>query len=187
MQPVNSFYTHICFYILDIDECSESSGPLCQHECVNTPATYHCECHLGYSLLNDGVNCQGNDERWRHQPCIVVYTVCSRWCCKALKALDAYVHTDNLYCVRIWLQYRDQSLSSCWWCVLTATYVFYSDIDECTFNPCNHGCENTEGSYTCLCQTGFIIDPQDPNKCIGEYLCYAFIEKTLIRYAWHYT
>ena len=64
---------------------------------------------------------------------------------------------------------------------------FYPDIDECTFNPCKHGCENTEGSYICLCQTGFMIDTQDPNKCIGEYLCCVCIDVISIEYAKRYT
>ena len=52
---------YICFFpcVQDIDECNEASDQLCQHQCVNTPSTYHCECHPGYSLLNDGVNCEG--------------------------------------------------------------------------------------------------------------------------------
>lgn len=41
------------------------------------------------------------------------------------------------------------------------------DIDECQNNPCgnNSRCDNTEGSYECVCQNGFEKDSGNPNNC----------------------
>ena len=49
----------------------------------------------------------------------------------------------------------------------------FADIDECaqTPSPCdatNGGCTNSDGSYTCTCNTGYSLDT-DGITCIGEY------------------
>ena len=33
----------------------------------------------------------------------------------------------------------------------------FTDINECAASPCHHNasCTNTEGSYTCNCQSGY--------------------------------
>lgn len=53
---------------------------------------------------------------------------------------------------------------------ITIGYSFFVlDIDECTRNDvCNNGvCINTNGSYTCTCNSGYSTDPIDPNNCVG--------------------
>ena len=42
----------------DINECEVLNGG-CQHTCVNTEGSYHCECLPGYMLANDGTTCTG--------------------------------------------------------------------------------------------------------------------------------
>jgi hypothetical protein len=41
------------------------------------------------------------------------------------------------------------------------------DIDECAqgISQCQYGCENTVGSYKCICPNGYMIDPDDPSQC----------------------
>jgi len=44
-----------------------------------------------------------------------------------------------------------------------------TDTDECLENNggCNHMCNNTEGSYHCLCRKGFYLT-SDNKTCIGS-------------------
>ena len=55
---------------LDIDECSGSHG--CEQECVNSPGSFVCSCHHGYSLDEDGRTCNLTGEFDLSQCWIVV-------------------------------------------------------------------------------------------------------------------
>lgn len=58
--------------------------------------------------------------------------------------------------------------------------IIFSDIDECNENGklCINGqCENTVGSYRCICDRGFQLSP-DGAYCLGKYL--VSNEKSLI-------
>ena len=43
---------------IDINECSSHNGG-CSSICKNTPGSFYCQCHIGYSLANDGFTCNG--------------------------------------------------------------------------------------------------------------------------------
>lgn len=45
------------------------------------------------------------------------------------------------------------------------------DVDECRQQPCAHNaqCQNTEGSYKCLCKDGFEVDSRNNNICKGRH------------------
>ena len=45
------------------------------------------------------------------------------------------------------------------WCI--------ADIDECQYSVCDHNCINSEGSYTCTCNSGFYLD-RDGRSCLGK-------------------
>lgn len=48
----------------EVDECQLYLGQLCQHTCTNTWESYHCGCHSGYTLQQDGHSCApGNSPR----------------------------------------------------------------------------------------------------------------------------
>lgn len=49
-----------------------------------------------------------------------------------------------------------------------------NDFDECqnvTSNICDHGCENTHGSFQCYCNDGYSLDPTDKNTCFDIDEC----------------
>ena len=51
--------------------------------------------------------------------------------------------------------------------------VILEDIDECVEVPniCQGGeCQNTFGSFICICPTGYTLD-EDQRKCVGEETC----------------
>lgn len=59
--------------------------------------------------------------------------------------------------------------------------VFFADIDECVNNTIcdSHGfCDNTAGSFRCLCYQGFQA-PQDGQGCVGEFLDFFFLPTSL--------
>ena len=45
-------------YVLDIDECQNTTTHNCPQECVNTLGSYTCECYSGYRKDAGGI-CQG--------------------------------------------------------------------------------------------------------------------------------
>ena len=48
--------------------------------------------------------------------------------------------------------------------------ICISDIDECTEDPCDHDCTNTDGSFTCSCNNGYELD-DNGRSCNGMYIC----------------
>ena len=59
-------------------------------------------------------------------------------------------------------------------CLYVTVYIrviyFNVDIDECTNNTdnCNQTCTNTEGSFNCGCNDGYLLD-SDRTTCNGMY------------------
>lgn len=59
------------------------------------------------------------------------------------------------------------------WTFFDPIYKLFSDINECSTNPCGEKavCTDTVGSYTCSCKEGFTGDPlkicEDINECIS--------------------
>ena len=47
---------------------------------------------------------------------------------------------------------------------------FHTDIDECSedIDNCSQTCTNTDGSFTCGCYIGYLLDT-DGTTCIGMY------------------
>ena len=44
-----------------------------------------------------------------------------------------------------------------------------ADIDECLTTPCGNGsCLNSNGSYACSCEPGFVNNYDDGDTCLGE-------------------
>ena len=49
---------------------------------------------------------------------------------------------------------------------------FYIDVNECSNLPCDHYCNNTNGSFNCSCQPGFLLingsKCEDINECVTD-------------------
>ena len=56
---------------------------------------------------------------------------------------------------------------------------FISDIDECTEDPCDHNCTNTDGSFTCSCNNGYELD-DNGRSCNGMYIMLIIINCLLL-------
>ena len=52
----------LVFFLVDIDECSRGVHH-CQHNCLNTPGSYRCNCRAGFDLLQDGGSCKGTRQQ----------------------------------------------------------------------------------------------------------------------------
>ena len=54
--------------------------------------------------------------------------------------------------------------------IIVQQMIFKKDIDECTSkeSSCDHSCVNTEGSYNCICHTGYSLG-SDNHTCVGRY------------------
>ena len=48
----------------------------------------------------------------------------------------------------------------------TSTAWIISDIDECRSNYCDHGCENSDGSFKCTCRKGYYLAGE--TRCFGK-------------------
>ena len=70
----------LLFLRIDIPECTNGEAP-CLQSCVETPGSYECDCHVGYSLSGDGYSCIGKS--W------TVYTV--------LQCMYGNFHINKLY------------------------------------------------------------------------------------------
>ena len=65
---------------------------------------------------------------------------------------------------------------------------FISDIDECALqasNPCTQRCENTAGSFRCVCDVSGYTQADDGVSCVGEHLCVSAVAEVcnLVFYA----
>uniref|UniRef100_A0A671M6F4 Multiple EGF-like-domains 6b n=1 Tax=Sinocyclocheilus anshuiensis TaxID=1608454 RepID=A0A671M6F4_9TELE len=122
-----------CVFIcssVDIDECQVHNGG-CQHKCVNTRGSYHCQCNAGSRLHVDGRTCIG-----KTNPCVERNGGCSQEC-----------HRDG-----------DQARCGCHpGYQLAEDGKTCEDIDECQTGQadCAHGCRNTRGSFMCVCPTAY--------------------------------
>ena len=129
----------------DIDECS-SSNQDCSYKCKNDVGGYHCECPVGYQLDRDGKRCIDNTS------CHYLHAECDRYC---------QVNTGRFECVcgEGYIREIVGSVERC------------ANIDECKIPQiCSQGCEDSDGGYSCLCDPGSRLGP-DNKTCVDIDEC----------------
>uniref|UniRef100_A0A452GUJ5 Fibulin-2 n=1 Tax=Gopherus agassizii TaxID=38772 RepID=A0A452GUJ5_9SAUR len=139
---------------IDINECWNYPGRLCQHTCENTPGSYRCSCSSGFRLAYDGKHCEDVNE--------CDSTLCSQECANVYGSYQCYCRQGY--------QLAEDG-HSC------------KDIDECTQSAgilCTFRCVNVPGSYQCACpEQGYTMAAngrtcRDIDECaIGTHNCSA--------------
>ncbi|XP_071150206.1 uncharacterized protein [Mytilus edulis] len=126
----------------DIDECTERTSG-CEQICANSDGTFSCSCVYGFELLADGKCNQ------------TIFDVC------ALQNLTCSYGCDNT------------TNPGTWECICRKGYLLdsnsgvCSNINECDASVCTQTCQDTVGSYTCSCYTGFKLNA-DKTSCSGK-------------------
>ncbi|XP_064599431.1 signal peptide, CUB and EGF-like domain-containing protein 2 [Liolophura sinensis] len=166
----------------DIDEC-HSAENICEHTCVNVPASFHCTCLKGYEVLEDLHSCAPVCFHMTPGTCLNSHKCsapdecsCSEgyelpMCEDKDECLDTKSHACRQLCINELGSYRcDCKIGY----VLAADEVSCDDVDECVGEPangnCTEICENVPGTFNCLCNDGYQL-MADQISC--EAVCFA--------------
>ncbi|XP_063411483.1 uncharacterized protein LOC134694404 [Mytilus trossulus] len=130
----------------DIDECTERTSG-CEQICANSDGGFTCSCVYGFEILADGKCNQ------------TIFDVC------ALQNLTCSYGCDNT------------TNPGTWDCICPEGYLLNissgncSNINECDANVCTQTCQDTVGSYTCSCYTGFKLnaDKTSCSACVSPF------------------
>ncbi|PIK60711.1 putative fibrillin-1 [Apostichopus japonicus] len=145
---------------LDEDECmtGEANYSSGVSECLNTVGSYICRCLEGYEDVNG--TCQDINE------CNLELDNCSQLCTNMIPGFRCecdnsfYLAEDGISCIDI---------NECSNGILTCSNG--TCVNETVSCDINGFCENTEGSYICMCNSGYIGTGQDCvdiNECMDS-------------------
>ena len=141
----------------DIDECSDGTHN-CSQICTNTNGSFICECNDGYELNFDGATCNGMQKQFvsfihTYNTINLRYIIIDVHSCIICREIHKYILCIIIY-LYLWIAYFVSILS---------------DINECSDGTHNcFLCINTIGSFTCGCNSGYILD-DDGVTCNGMY------------------
>lgn len=160
MNLTNVFYVGLFF-------CPEHAAACASHECQYHCAVTHdgpkCYCANGYEVAEDGKTCKGE---W------VFYWILA----KAMLNCPFAAFCSFELCVRHFAEKKETFPQSA--CILiqmknVSTSVLIMDhlilvlvdFNECgVYGTCSQTCTNSEGSYTCSCVEGYLLQP-DNRSC----------------------
>ncbi|XP_023930883.1 fibrillin-1 [Lingula anatina] len=132
----------------DVDECLLQTDN-CDHVCSNTVGSFRCSCfNSDYQLALNGYTCK-KVANASLQACIDAGLNCNQGLCNATASPPVCFCRSG---------YQLQGNETC------------IDIDECAQNldDCNSNtstCNNNDGSYTCSCNSGFLLEQSDQRTC----------------------
>ncbi|KAI8767258.1 mucin protein, partial [Biomphalaria glabrata] len=133
----------------DVDECQTGNKP-CSQKCINTLGAYQCSCYSGFKLAKDQLSCEACTSPYFGENCANVCQCNNHGSCDPVR---------GCVCNKQWTGAN---------CEI--------DVNECAQpNSCPTGylCENTMGSYKCLCPSGYKEENgqcKDINECLIESL-----------------
>uniref|UniRef100_A0A8D2P960 Fibulin-2 n=1 Tax=Zosterops lateralis melanops TaxID=1220523 RepID=A0A8D2P960_ZOSLA len=148
---------------IDINECWNYPGRLCQHTCENTPGSYHCSCSSGFRLSYDGKHCEDVNECDNSpcsQECANVYGSYQCYCRQGFHVLPADID-ECTQSAGILCTFRCINVPGSYQCAcpeqgytMAANGRTCRDIDECAIGSHNcssaETCYNIQGSFRCL-------------------------------------
>uniref|UniRef100_G3SNW3 Latent-transforming growth factor beta-binding protein 2 n=1 Tax=Loxodonta africana TaxID=9785 RepID=G3SNW3_LOXAF len=174
----------------DVDECVGEEYCAPHGECLNSHGSFFCLCAPGFASTAGGTSCQDVDECAATDRCLGGQCVNTEGSFNCLCETGFQPSPESGECVDI-DECEDYSDSVCgawkcenspgsFHCVLGCQLGFHMtptgdciDIDECANDTVcgSHGfCDNSDGSFRCLCDQGFETSPSgwdcvDVNEC----------------------
>lgn len=131
--------------------CEGDNGG-CQQLCLDEGSGYSCECHAGFALRPDGHSCAPSDA-CQGQPCAFE-------CVPGGEAGEDGEGAGFQCRCPAGYEPGGEDGRQC------------EDVDECAEEaPCEHQCENTEGSFLCRCHLGFSPAEDEPGRCADTDEC----------------
>nr|XP_024087715.2 latent-transforming growth factor beta-binding protein 2 isoform X2 [Pongo abelii] len=174
----------------DVNECMGEEHCAPHGECLNSHGSFFCLCAPGFVSTEGGTRCQDVDECAATDPCLGGHCVNTEGSFNCVCETGFQPSPESGECVDIdeCEDYGDpvcgtwkcENSPGSYRCVLDCQPGFHMapngdciDIDECTNDTMcgSHGfCDNTDGSFRCLCDQGFEISPSgwdcvDVNEC----------------------
>ncbi|KAJ6661295.1 hypothetical protein lerEdw1_015432 [Lerista edwardsae] len=174
----------------DVNECLNNEICSPNGECLNSHGSYFCICALGFSNAAGGVSCQDVDEcadqsRCLHGQCLNTegsYRCLCQTGFKHSQETDDCIDVDECeeYGDAVCGSWQCQNTLGSYHCIMGCPPGFHRtpfgeciDIDECaneTVCGSHAFCDNTEGSFRCLCDRGYENSPLghdcvDVNEC----------------------
>uniref|UniRef100_A0A8D2HU71 Latent-transforming growth factor beta-binding protein 2 n=1 Tax=Urocitellus parryii TaxID=9999 RepID=A0A8D2HU71_UROPR len=174
----------------DVDECAGEAHCAPHGECLNSHGSFFCLCAPGFANADGGTSCQDVDECAAADQCLGGHCVNTEGSFDCVCEIGFRPSPENGECVDIdecednrepvcgaW---KCENSPGSYRCVLGCQPGFYMaptgdciDIDECANDTMcgSHGfCDNTDGSFRCLCDQGFETSPSgwdcvDVNEC----------------------
>uniref|UniRef100_W5MLJ9 Matrilin 4 n=1 Tax=Lepisosteus oculatus TaxID=7918 RepID=W5MLJ9_LEPOC len=114
-----------------VDLCTEMDHG-CQHICVSSPGSYHCECRAGYTLNTDSKTCSAIDlcAGGKHSCEQICVSSPGSYTCRCRAGF--YLNQDKMTCTM---------------------------IDYCSFgnHSCQHECVSVLNGYFCRCNEGYTL------------------------------